>query len=434
VKRSAGPARRVLIDLTPLRRSRDFRALISGELASVLGSQLAAVAVPYQVYRLTQSSLDVGLVSLAALFPLIIGSLIGGSLADAVDRRRILLTVEALSALCSAGLAINADTAAALWPLFVLPAIAAGLSGCDSSARNAIVPNMVRRSELPAANAMFQSLFQLGGVAGPAVAGLLLAGAGIRFVYWMDVAGYIICMCAVFLISPQRPAHCGHTPGVRSIIEGFRYLRGRQAIQGAYLLDINAMVFGMPRALFPALASTVFGGGASTVGFLYAAPGAGALIGAVTTGWVGRVRRQGLAVIIAVIVWGLAISGFGLVSWLPAALVLLAVAGWADVISAVLRNTILQLAAPDELRGRLQGVQMAVVAGGPRLGDLEAGVVAVAFGDSTSVVSGGLACVVGALVLAHLLPGFRRQRAAPPAARPAGEVTPGEESDRQVPA
>jgi MFS family permease len=198
---------------------------------------------------------------------------------------------------------------------------------------------------------------------------------------------------------------------VRSIIEGFRFLRGRQAIQGAYVIDINAMVFGMPRALFPALAASVFGGGATTVGFLYAAPGAGALIGAVTTGWVGRVRRQGLAVIIAVIVWGLAITGFGLVSWLPAALVLLAVAGWADVISAVFRSTIIQLAVPDALRGRLQGVQMAVVTGGPRIGDLEAGAVATAFGDTASVVSGGLACVAGALVLAQLLPGFRRQRA-----------------------
>jgi MFS family permease len=405
-----GPVQHVLIDLTPLRRSRDLRALICGEGVSALGNQLTTVAVPYQVYRLTHSSLDVGLVSLAALFPLIIGSLIGGSLADAVDRRRMLLTVEVLSALCSAGLAINADTGSALWPLFLLPALAAGLNGCDSSARSAAVPGMVKRSEVPAANAMFQSMFQFGGVAGPAVAGLLLAGAGIRFVYWMDVVSYVICLSAVFLISPQRPARTGHTPGVRSVIEGFRYLRGRQAIQGAYLIDINAMVFGMPRALFPALASTVFGGGASTVGFLYAAPGVGALIGAVTTGWAGRVRRQGRAVIIAVVAWGLAITAFGLVSWLPAALVLLAIAGWADVISAVFRSTILQLAAPDEFRGRLQGVQMAVVAGGPRLGDLEAGVVANVFGDGTSVISGGLACIVGAVLLARLLPGFRRQR------------------------
>jgi MFS family permease len=369
--------------------------------------------VPYQVYRITHSSLDVGLVSLASLIPLIVGSLIGGSLADAVDRRRLLLAVEAMSALCSTGLALNADTASALWPLFLCPALAAGLTGCDSAARNSMVPNLVQRSELPAANALFQSLFQLGAVAGPAVAGLLLAGAGVKFVYWMDVVSFGVCMLAVFAMSPQRPQGVGvHRPGLRSIAEGFGFLRGRQAIQGAYVIDINAMVFGMPRALFPALAATVFGGGASTVGFLYAAPGAGALVGALTTGWVGRVRRQGRAVIIAVIVWGAAIAAFGVVHWLPAALVLLAVAGWADVISAVFRSTIIQTSVPDSLRGRLQGVQMAVVAGGPRLGDLEAGAVATVFGDTASVVSGGLICVAGAMLLARLLPGFRRQQAA----------------------
>jgi MFS family permease len=406
------PLSRLFIDLTPLRRSRDFRALILGELISVLGTQLTTVAVPYQVYLLTHSSLDVGLVSLAQLFPLIFGSLIGGSIIDAVDRRHMLMVVAGLMALCSTGLAINADLGPAVWPLFLFPALSAGLSGSDSAARSTIVPKLVRRSEVPTANAMFQTLFQLGGVIGPAVAGLLLAGAGVRFVYWMDVASFGAVLVAVFVMSPQPPAGGeGHSPGLRSIVEGFKYLRGRQSIQGAYLIDINAMVFGMPRALFPALATTVFGGGAATVGFLYAAPGAGALVGAVTTGWVGRVRRQGRAVIIAVIVWGLAITGFGLVRWLPAALVLLAVAGWADVISAVFRSTIIQLSVPDSFRGRLQGVQSAVVAGGPRVGDFEAGAVAAGFGDTVSVVSGGLACVAGALVLARLLPGFRRQRA-----------------------
>jgi hypothetical protein len=243
------------------------------------------------------------------------------------------------------------------------------------------------------------------------VAGLLLAGAGVRFVYWMDVASFGAAATAVFLISPQPPAGAaGHRPGLRSISEGLGFVRGRPVIQGAYLIDINAMVFGMPRALFPALATTLFGGGAATLGFLYAAPGAGALVGALTTGWVGRVRRQGLAVIVAVITWGIAITCFGLVSWLPGALVLLGVAGWADVISAVFRNTIIQLAVPDALRGRLSGLQIAVVTGGPRIGDLESGVVAAAFGDTVSVVSGGLACIVGALVLARVLPGFRQQR------------------------
>ncbi len=403
-------ARRLFIDLTPLRRSRDFRRLVTGELVSALGTQLTTVAVPYQVYQLTRSSLVVGLVSITQLAPLIAGSLLGGSVVDAMDRRRVLMLAQVLMAACSAGLAVNADLGPSLWPLFVLPALAAGFSGLDSAGRNAIVPNMVRRSEVSTANAIFQVLFQLGLVAGPALAGLLLAGAGVRFVYWMDVASFGAALLAVFLISPQPAGAAGHRPGLRSIREGLSFLRGRQAIQGAYLIDINAMVFGMPRALFPALATTLFGGGATTLGFLYAAPGAGALVGALTTGWVGRIQRQGLAVIIAVIAWGAAITGFGLVSWLPAALVLLAAAGCADVISAVFRSTIIQLAVPDALRGRLAGLQIAVVTGGPRIGDLESGAVAAAFGDTVSVVSGGLACIAGALLLGRLLPGFRHQR------------------------
>jgi MFS family permease len=249
------------------------------------------VAVPYQVYQLTHSSLYVGLVSLAQLFPLIAGSLLGGSAVDAIDRRRLLIVAQVLLAGCSAGLAINADLGPALWPLFVLPALAAGFGALDDAGRSAIVPNLVQRSEVSTANAIFQALFQFGLVAGPAVAGLLLAGAGVRFVYWMDVASFGAAATAAFLISPQPPAGAaGHRLGLRSIIEGLGFVRGRQVIQGAYLIDINAMVFGMPRALFPALATTLFGGGAATLGFLYAAPGAGALVGALTTGWVGRVR------------------------------------------------------------------------------------------------------------------------------------------------
>src|SRR6266851_9830944 len=411
--RRARTARRLLIDLTPLRRSRDFRRLVAGQLVSVLGNQLTTVAIPYQVYQLTHSSLDVGLVSVTQLVPLIAGSLLGGSVVDAMDRRRLLMLAQVLMAACSAGLAVNADldpSRPALWPLFVLPALAAGFSGLDSAGRNAIVPNMVRRSEVSTANAIFQALFQFGLVAGPALAGLLLAGAGVRFVYWVDVASFGVALVAVFLISPQPAGEGARRPGLRSILEGLAFVRGRQAIQGAYLIDINAMMFGLPRALFPALATSVFGGGASTLGFLYAAPGAGALAGVLTTGWVSRIQRQGLAVIVAVIGWGAAITCFGLVSWLPLALVLLAVAGCADVISAVFRSTIIQLAVPDSLRGRLAGLQIAVVTGGPRIGDLESGVVAAAFGDTVSVVSGGLACIAGALLLARLLPGFRRQR------------------------
>src|SRR5580692_7212749 len=427
VRAPRGLGRHILLDLTPLRRSRDYRALITGLGASVLGNQLTTVAVPFQVYAITRSSLVVGLVSLTQLFPLIFGSLLGGSLVDAMDRRKILIVVEAIGALCSAALALNADLGPQLWPLFLFPAITAALSGVDSSARNAMLPGLVGMELLPASNAIFQSLFQTGAIVGPAVAGLLLAGAGVHLIYWIDAVSFLIAMSAVLTMSPQPVPAAGEPgpgesaaggsaqaarPGWRSTVEGLRFVRRSQPVQGAYLIDLNAMVFGMPRALFPALAANVFGGGATTVGLLYAAPGAGALLGALTSGWVGRVRRQGFAVICAVIVWGLAIAGFGVAHWLPLALVLLAIAGWADVLSAVFRNTIIQFAGPDGMRGRLMGVQMAVVAGGPRLGDLEAGAVATAFGDTVSVVSGGLACIAGAPLIAWRLPGFTTLRSA----------------------
>jgi predicted MFS family arabinose efflux permease len=415
-------ASRWLLDVTPLRRSRDYRLMIAGLGTSVIGNQLTTVAVPFQVYAITRSSLMVGLVSLAQLFPLIFGSLLGGSLVDAMDRRKLLLIVESLGALCSVGLALNADIGPSLWPLFVFPAAQAALSGSDSSARNGMLPALVGLDLLPASNAIFQSLFQTGAIVGPAVAGLLLAGAGVHYIYWLDVLSFLAALAAVFMMSPQPPPAAGQPgagaarPGWRSTVEGLKFVRRSQPVQGAYLIDVNAMVFGMPRALFPALAVTAFGGGATTVGLLYAAPGAGALAGALTSGWVGRVRRQGLAVICSVLIWGASIALFGMARWLPLALLLLAVAGWADVLSAVFRNTIIQFAGPEGMRGRLMGVQMAVVAGGPRLGDLESGAVATAFGDTVSVISGGLACVAGSLLLAWRLPGFTRQRSALPAA------------------
>lgn len=376
-------------------------------MISVLGTQLTAVAVPFQVYQLTHSSLQVGLVSLAQLFPLLVCSLLGGAVIDATDRRRLLILVELGLAASSCGLAVNADLGPALWPLYLFPAITAGLAGVDGPTRNAIYPNLLRPEDISTAAAMFQALFQLGSVVGPAAGGLLLAGAGVHFVYWLDVASTLAGVSCAAALAAQPPAAGTPRPGLRSVAEGLQFVRGRQAIQGAYLIDINAMVFGMPRALFPALAATTFGGGPSVLGFLYAAPGAGALVGALTTGWVATVRRQGRAVTVAVIVWGASITAFGLVAALPVALALLAVAGWADVLSAVFRNTIIQLSVPDRLRGRLSGLQIGVVQGGPRLGDIEAGAVATAFGDTASIVSGGLACIAGALLLARSLPGFR---------------------------
>ena len=366
---------------------------------------------------MTDSSLDVGLVSLAQLGPLLVCSMIGGAVADAHDRRRLLLITELLLAAVSSGLAINGGLAhPALWPLFALPAAAGGLAGFDRPAFNASIPRLVPTGDLAAAYALWQVQMQVGIVVGPALAGVILSTAGLSVVYWLDVASFVVSWLAVLAMGPL-PANEGAAPASwRSIREGLAYLRGRQVIQGVFLLDINAMVFGMPRALFPALGLDFFHGGAQTVGLLYAAPGAGALVGALTTGWVNVIRRQGRAVIIAVVIWGAAITVFGLVDVLWVALVLLAFAGWADVVSAVFRNTILQTALPDELRGRLSAVQIAVVQGGPRLGDLEAGGVAQAFGTSFSVISGGAACVVGAVLLAFALPGFRKQQAVMPSA------------------
>ena len=413
--------RRVLSDLTPLRESGQYRLLYGGELLAVLGSQLTVVAVPLQVYLLTRSSLAVGLVGLAQLGPLLVCSLVGGAVADAVDRRRLLVWVQLARAALGVGLVTNAlRPEPALWPLYVLTAAAAGLQAVDAPARTAAVPALVRRELLAAAAALHQILMQVGMVAGPALAGLLVARAGLAAAYAIEVVAFVLASLLAVALRPLPPGEGAARASVGSVKEGFRFLRGRRALQGTFLMDLNAMVFGMPRALFPALGTGVFGGGPGTVGLLYAAPGAGALLGALTAGWVGGVRRQGRAVLLAVAVWGAAITVFGLVSWLPLALVLLAVAGAADVISAVFRNAILQLTVPDGLRGRLSAIHIAVVTGGPRLGDAEAGAVAALAGARFSVVSGGLACLAGVALLAWRLPELDRTVLEPsrPAAAP----------------
>lgn len=402
--------RRFLVDIAPLRESREYRLLYTGQLVSFLGRQLTIVAVPVQVYALTDSSLAVGMTGLVALGPLVVFSLIGGSIADAMDRRRLLLIVNALLAATSVGLALNAHKgdAAALWPVYVLTALSAGFSGVELPTRSAATPNLVRRELLPATAALNQIMIQVGQVAGPALAGLLIGNVSLASAYWVDAGTFAAALVALAVMQPLPPADGGTRAGLRSIGEGVTYLRGRRVLQSIFLIDIDAMVFGMPRALFPALAATVFGGGAQTVGLLYAAPGAGALVGAVSSGWVGHVRRQGRAVIVSVAVWGIAIAGFGLTSWLPLALLLLALAGGADVYSAVFRGTILQTTVPDHLRGRLSAINIAVVTGGPRLGDAEAGAVAALAGNRFSVVSGGVACVAGALALTRWWPELDR--------------------------
>ena len=403
---------RILVDTAPLRASRDFRLLFTGQLISMLGTQLTVVAIPYQVYAMTHSSLQVGAISLAQLIPFLIGALAAGPIGDALDRRHIMLTTAAALALTSGGLAVNAAVAhPSLVALYLISSLAAGLMGFSNTARMASVPGLVERRHLTAAFAMMQIIIQVGTVVGPALSGILL-GIGLPLVYALDGASFVVAFVATVYMAPIPPAEgAGGLSPWQSTKEGLRYLRSRQALQGVYLIDINAMVFGMPRALFPAMTETVFHGGTITLGFLYAAPGAGALVGAVTTGWVGTLRRQGWAVMVAVCVWGAAITVFGLVDTLWVALVLLSVAGWADVISAVLRNTMLQTSIPERFRSRMSSIQMALVQGGPRLGDMESGAVATLTSVEFAVVSGGLACIVGAAVIGALLPAFRHHLA-----------------------
>jgi MFS family permease len=403
------PRRRLLVDLTPLRVSRDYRLLFAGSGVSYLGRQLTVVAVPFQVFTMTRSSLAVGMVGLVTVVPLVTLSLAGGAIADAVDRRKLLLVTQVLSAATSAGLALNAmSSSPRLWPIYVLAALSAGLSGVDLPARNATIPRLVGRELFPSAAALGQIQLQLGQVAGPALAGVIISQVSLSAAYWIDVVSFAAAVVALVFISPQPPEGGGTRASLSSIGEGLRYVKGRRLLVGTFVIDINAMVFGMPRALFPALGTGFFGGGAVAVGLLYAAPGAGALVGALLTGWVGRVRYQGRAVIVAVLVWGGAIAAFGLVPWLPLGLLMLALAGAADVVSAVFRNTILQLSVPDGLRGRLSSVHIAVVTGGPQLGDAEAGAVAALTSPRFSVVSGGLACIAGVLVLLRLVPELAR--------------------------
>lgn len=401
-------ARRILVDVAPLRESREFRLLFFGQLVSTLGTQLTVVAIPYQVYAETHSSLQVGAVSLAQLVPLILGALVGGSIGDAVDRRTLLAVTSGALALTSGALALNAMAAhPSVLAIYLISALAAALSGFVNTARNAVVPSLVGRNLLLAAYSFMQVLFQLGSVVGPAISGLLIAAVHLRWVYSIDAITYVLSLLAVVIMAAMPPAKGATRPGWGSIKEGILYLRGRQQLQGVYVIDLNAMVFGMPRALFPAMAATVFHGGATTLGYLYAAVGTGGLLGGLTTGWVERFRRQGLVIICAVVTWGLAITAFGFSRLLVLSLVLLAVGGWADVVSAVVRNTVLQSSVPEQFRSRMSSIQMAVVQGGPRLGDLESGAVAAAGGLEVSIVSGGLACIAGALVLAGVLPRFR---------------------------
>jgi MFS family permease len=406
----ASMGRRILIDLSPLRANQDFRRLFTGQIISMVGSQLTVVAIAFQIYSLTRSSLQVGAVSLAQLVPFVAGTLVGGTVGESVDRRRVLVATSSLLALASGGLALNAIAGphASVPAIYLVTALAAGLSGTLATVTTAAVPSLVSADQLTPAFATMQVIDQVGMVAGPALSGVLIAGLGLPWLYGIDAITFVWTAFFLFRIAAVSPGGADHRPGVRSVLEGLGYLRGRQDLQGAYLIDLCATVFGLPRALFPALTKTVFHGGPAMLGLLYAAPAAGALFGSLASGWLAGVRRQGRAVLIAVATWGAIIVAFGFARALWVALTLLAAAGFADVISAVLRSTIVQTAVSDSYRSRISGVQMAVVEGGPRLGDLESGAVATAVSTQFSIISGGFVCAFGAMAVAILLPGFRR--------------------------
>jgi MFS family permease len=402
-------ARGLALDLTPLRVSPAYRRLLFGDAVSVVGTQVTIVAVPIQVYDLTGSAAAVGLVGLAGLLPLIVFGLYGGAIADAVDRR--VLVIVTTSGQLVLSLVLLAQALAGLERaslLYAVVAVQAALFAVDAPARNAFVPRLLPVHLLPSANALKQVEFSLGVTVGPLLAGVLVARSGYAAAYALDAVSFLAALAVVAGLPAMPPAGGGRRAGTASVLEGLAFLRTRQVLLMTFVVDLVAMVFAMPRALFPALADQVFGGGAQTAGLLYSALAAGALVGALLSGWVGRVHRHGVAVLVAIGAWGAAITLFGLTDVLWLALLCLAAAGCADMVSAVFRTAILQAAAPDELRGRLGGVFIVVVAGGPRLGDGRAGGGAELVGLQGASVAGGLA-VLG--ITAAVAAGATRFRA-----------------------
>jgi MFS family permease len=402
-----GRLARVRVDTRPLRH-RDYRHLWLGQAISTIGGEITVVAVPYQVYELTHSTAAVGLLGVAMLVPLLSVSFVGGALADALDRRTVLLQTEVGMAAITGLFLVNALLPhPQLWALYVLQALAMAIFSLGRPAMSSLNPRLVPDDEIAAASALQSVYNSLASVGGPALGGLLIAGAGVPWTYGIDLVTYAASFAALWALPRLPPLGEVDRPSLRSILDGFRFLRGRQALIGIFAVDTSAMVFGMPSALFPALALTRFHS-VAVVGYLYAAPSAGALLGSLASGWTGHVRRQGLAVTIAACLWGVSIAAFGFTTSLWPALALLALAGCADFFSAVLRGTMLQRSTPDHMLGRLSGIEWAQVAGAPSLGDVEAGVLASLTSLRFSIVSGGVVCVLACAGTALALPKFLR--------------------------
>ena len=397
----------------------------------MIGGNLTIFAVPVQLYALTRNSAYVGLAGLFALVPLVVFGLLGGAWADAMDRRRLLIITSC--GLAVASVLLWAQAALALnnvWVVLILLSVQQSFYAVNWPTRGAAIPRMLPIEQLPAANSLNMTVQQFGAIAGPLLAGILLRWIDLPTLYLIDAVTCVVAIWATVRLSPMRPTESAGIPGqsrwgVGAVLEGFRYLAGNQVVLMSFVVDIIAMVFGMPRALFPQMAHESFGGpveGGTTMALLAAAISAGAVAGGVFSGWFPLIRRQGLAVVVAIMVWGIAIIGFGVASgcadgragpmlWL--ALVLLALGGAADMVSAAFRSTILQEVASDELRGRLQGVFIVVVGGGPRLADVVHGTAAAAVGTTIAATGGGVLVVVGVVLAALAAPAFLRYRPGP---------------------
>jgi MFS family permease len=395
-----------MVDIAPLRRHRDFRLLFIGRLVSFFGSMITFVAVPYQVYQLSNSVLLVGMLGLVELATLIGFAMLGGALADAADRRNMVLLSEAglmAGSLLLAGNSLLAHPA--LWVIFAIATLQGSFDALQRPSLDALLPRLVDRDELPAAAALGNVRGTVGMIAGPSIAGVLVAVAGLPVTYMVDVATFVVGLVCLALMKAVPPPVDAERPSLRRVLEGIRYARSRPELIGTYVVDIVAMLFGMPMALFPAIAQGL--GGPGVLGLLYAAPSFGALLFAATSGWTRRVQRHGMGVIVAATIWGLAIIGFGVVPGLAAALVFLALAGAADSMSGVFRQVIWTQTIPDSLRGRLASIELLSYSVGPTLGNFEAGVVASLFSVRFSVVSGGVLCVIGCVLCGLALPAFR---------------------------
>jgi MFS family permease len=402
----------IAVDTRAFRESRDFRLLTIGSIVTGLGTQAALVALPYQVYVISRSAFLTGLLGAVELGPLIALSLFGGALADRFDRRRLLLAAQVALVLVASGLAAAALLGTPpLWLLYVLAGLSTAAAAVERVTGSAMVPNLVGPERLRGALALTFGLYNLTQVVGPALGGILISVAGVEGAYIADAVTCAGMVLAAYMMRPQPPKVDEHEPRepiFRSIATGLRFVRGERALVGSFVIDLCAMTFGMPRALFPVLSLTVYHAGATGTGALFSAVAAGATVAALTTGWLEHARWLGRIVLASVAAWGIAIALAGVTTSIVVAIVLLALAGAADSVSAVCRSTISQTLTPDRLRGRMSSVFSLVVASGPRLGDIESGTVAAVATPRASVISGGVACVASVAAVAALFPELAR--------------------------